>query len=119
MDHCDPGTLLDKQPEVCLRQAKKCPNNCFKRFCWTVPYLTSIRLCQIFLHPKDTSGIQHKCKKCKNEDFLDWQYKSYSNEFLSFMLFSYLLHYVLVTCNGIGFKSCFISMYGTVFAFLH
>ena len=32
------------------------------------------------------------------------------------MLFSYLLHYVLVACNGIGFKSCFFPMYGTVFA---
>ena len=26
---------------MCIRQASKCQNNCFRRFCWTVPYLAS------------------------------------------------------------------------------
>ena len=53
-----------------LIQARKGPNSCFKRFPWIVHYLTSIKLCQIFLHPNDSSDFQYQCKKkCKNEDF--------------------------------------------------
>ena len=43
----------------------------FKRFCWTLPYLTFIILFKIFLHPKDSGGFKYQCKKAKYEDFLD------------------------------------------------
>ena len=48
---------------------KKGSENCFKRVCWTVPYLISIILCQISLHPKDFGDFQYQCKKCKNDFF--------------------------------------------------
>ena len=54
---------------MCVRQARKCPNNCFKRSCWIVPYLTSIILCQIFLHTRDSSGLQYQCKNAKMKIF--------------------------------------------------
>ena len=53
-----------------LKKTRKGPNNCLKRFRWTVPYLTSIILCQLFLHPNNSSGFQYQCKNAKNEDFL-------------------------------------------------
>ena len=68
VDYCDPVTLSDNKPEVCLIQACKGPNNCFKRFCWTLSYLTSIILFLIFLHLKDSGGFRYQCKKWR---FLD------------------------------------------------
>ena len=51
-------------------QARKGPNNCLKRFCWTLPYLTSIILFQIFSHPKISVVLNTNAKNAKNEDFL-------------------------------------------------
>ena len=48
-------------------QARKGPNNCFKRFYWILPYLTSIILFQIFLQPKIPVVYN---TNAKNEDFL-------------------------------------------------
>ena len=45
-------------------------------------------------------------KNAKNEDFFISSIISTAVEFLSFMLFSYLLQCVIVICNEIGFKSC-------------
>ena len=57
-------------PEVCLIQTRKGPNNCFRQFYWTLPYLTSIILFQIFLHPKILVVFNFNAKNAKNEDFL-------------------------------------------------
>ena len=56
-----PSYIIGQVTVVCLIQARKCPNNCFKqkRFSWTVPYLTSIILCHIFLQFKDSDGFQN------------------------------------------------------------
>ena len=35
----------------------------------------------IFLHLRDSGGFKTNVKKKKNEDFLDLQYNSYSNDF--------------------------------------
>ena len=134
---------------MCIRQASKCSNNCFKRFCWTVPYLTSSIMYHISLHPRDSAGFQDQSKKMKNEHFLicsiqyltlysvnmtynlkksiiQWEsvciciclrprrgsfsaecvvlYNSYSNDFKSCMLFSYVLHYFVMTSSKTGFN---------------
>ena len=70
VDYFDPVTLSDNEPEVCLIQAREDPNNCFKRLCWTLPYLASIILFQIFIHPKIPVVFNTNAKKAKNEDFL-------------------------------------------------
>ena len=38
----------------------------FKRFCWTVRYLTSCIMNHIFLHPRGSGGFQDHCKKWEN-----------------------------------------------------
>ena len=80
MDQCERVTLSDNEPEVCIRQASKFPNNCFKRFCWTVPNLTSNIMYQIsyILEILVVFKINGKMKKIK---ILDLQYNSYSNDF--------------------------------------
>ena len=42
---------------------KKGSKNCFKRFCWTLPYLTAVIQCQISLPHKDSGGFQYNAKK--------------------------------------------------------
>ena len=102
---------------MCLIQTRKGPNNCFKRFCWTLPYLTSVALFQIFLHPKIPVVINNNAKNAKKKDFLISSIISTVVNFKSFMLFSYLLQCVLVTCNEIGFKILCFQMYGAVLSF--
>ena len=53
-----------------LIQARKGPNNCLTRFCWTLADLTSIILFQIFLHPKVPVVFNNNAKNAKSEDFL-------------------------------------------------
>ena len=67
VDYCDRVTISDNLPEVGLIQARKGSNNCFKQFYWTLPYLKSIILFQIFLHPKIPVVFN---TNAKNEDFL-------------------------------------------------
>ena len=62
-----PSYNIGQLTDVCLIQAKKGPNNCFKRFYCTLPYLTSIILFQICLHPKISVVFN---TIAKNENFL-------------------------------------------------
>ena len=76
-----PSYIIGQLTGSVLNIGKKRSKNCFKRFCWTVPYLTAVILCQISLQPKDCGSFQYQCKKCKNWRFLDKQYNLYSSEF--------------------------------------
>ena len=65
-----PSYIIGKLSGSVSNTGKKGSNNCFKRFCWTLPYLTSIILFQIFLYPKIPVVFNINAKNAKNEDFL-------------------------------------------------
>ena len=65
-----PSYIIGQLTGSVLKIGKKVSKKLFKRLCWTVSHLISIILCQIFLHPKDSSGLQYQCKKMQKWRFL-------------------------------------------------
>ena len=64
-----PSYIIGQLSGSVFNAGKKGSTNCFKRFCWTVPYLTAVILCQISLHPKDSVVFNTNAKNAKIEDF--------------------------------------------------
>ena len=76
-----PSYIIGQLTRSVFNTDKKGSKNCFKHFCWTLPYLTAVIPCQISLHPKIPVFFNTNAKKYKNWRFLDKQYNLYGGEF--------------------------------------
>ena len=86
MNQCERVTLSDSHPEVCIRQAVKCPNNCFKLL-----WYTSSIMYQIFFYISETPVVfKTNVKNENNEDVWICSIGPTAMILLTFMLFSYL-----------------------------
>ena len=66
-----PSCMIRQLTGSVFNTDKKGSKNCFNRFCWTLPYLTSIILFHVFVHqPKIPVVFNTNVKNAKNEDFL-------------------------------------------------
>ena len=65
-----PSYIIGQLTGSVFNTGKKGSKQLFIRFCWTLSYLTSIILFQIFLHPKVPAVFNTNAKNAKSKHFL-------------------------------------------------